>query len=61
MKYTYIETFNDLNTATKHWKQDLGIDIECENNLHKYRAEDLQRQAKVAEIMHKVVGTEMYN
>ena len=31
-----IETEDKLREASKEWKDDLGIDIECENNLHHY-------------------------
>ncbi|MCW4028004.1 MAG: HRDC domain-containing protein [Candidatus Bathyarchaeota archaeon] len=31
-----IETEEQLREVSKEWKNDLGIDIECENNLHHY-------------------------
>jgi ribonuclease D len=34
--FTYIDTQQDLEKASIEWNTDLGIDLECENNLHHY-------------------------
>lgn len=38
VKYKYVKTQDDLEAAARQWKNEdiLGIDIECENNLHHY-------------------------
>ncbi len=38
VKYTYVKTKDALERAAREWKHEdvLGIDIECENNLHHY-------------------------
>ena len=36
--FTYIDTREKLEKAAKEWysSPDLGLDLECENNLHHY-------------------------
>ena len=53
--------FEDAEEAVSFNQITQEIKEDYEENLHEYRAEDLQRQAKVAEIMHKIPGYEMFN
>ena len=36
--FTYIDNIKDLREASKIWENcdELGVDLECENNLHHY-------------------------
>ncbi|MFC1723570.1 hypothetical protein ACFL0V_05510, partial [Nanoarchaeota archaeon] len=34
--YIYIDTPEKLASESKKWTSDLGIDLECENNLHHF-------------------------
>jgi len=36
MRFTYITTQDELLKASKEWKKQVGVDLECENNLHHY-------------------------
>jgi ribonuclease D len=38
VKFTYVDSDEELIIAHKEWKSssDLGVDLECENNLHHY-------------------------
>lgn len=38
MEFTLITTEQQLIQESKHWTSNLGIDLECENNLHHYGA-----------------------
>lgn len=36
MNFTFITTNEQLKEESKHWKNEIAVDLECENNLHRF-------------------------